>query len=293
VNDRRADDKGTRVQIALAEFNALRGEIISHSTTQAGLIALAVTAIGLVGGFVIKEDGDPRLLLILPFLVSAAGIHSAEQGRGIALMGTYIRDSLWPYLDRIHGEDGLVGEAMPSWEQTVTDFRDRKKHKGRWTHPSFLLLSGLPGTLIFFFGSAVPLVVVNFLDDANLGGLFSWDVYRVVWWLGTALLAVHAVLAASALSLGNPLWETLEGYDSSGRRIVERSTPKPVIERIGMKPRITGHARPRISREGLADWASTLSWPWPSRARKARSRSGTEGSPEDEESPPQDSADRV
>jgi hypothetical protein len=243
VNDQRTEDKGARVQIALAEFNALRSEIISHSTTQAGLIVLAVTAIGLVGGFVIKDDGDPKLLLILPFLVSAAGIHSAEQGRGIALMGTYIRDLLWPYLNRIYRADGLAGEEMPSWEQTVTDFRNRRNHTRRWTHPSFLLLSGLPGTLIFFFGSLVPLVVVNFVNDADMGKLFPPDIYRVVWWLAVVLLVAHAALALTALSLGRPLWRPLRtttrqgaGRMSSGPRGLSNKEPSR-----SRTPRATRH----------------------------------------------------
>ena len=61
--------------MAVAEFTALRNEIVARTTIQGTLITLVVTAVGVVAGFVIKDNGNVRLLLILPFVVSAAGIH--------------------------------------------------------------------------------------------------------------------------------------------------------------------------------------------------------------------------
>src|SRR4051794_13710569 len=84
--DGEATARGQGIQVALAEFNALRSELDDHASAQNSLIALVVTAIGIVAGFVIKDHGDLRLLLILPVLVAAAGIHHAEQDRSINLI---------------------------------------------------------------------------------------------------------------------------------------------------------------------------------------------------------------
>jgi hypothetical protein len=54
-----ATDRGQRVQVALAEFSALRSELQGHTSAQGSLIALVVTAIGIVAGLVIK-DGVTR-----------------------------------------------------------------------------------------------------------------------------------------------------------------------------------------------------------------------------------------
>ena len=198
----KVDPGGRALQVALAEFNALRAEIAARTTTQGSLITLVVTAIGIVAGLVVKDDGDPRLLLILPFLVAAAGIHSSEQDRAIALLGTYIRDELWPHLG------GLVDdESIPSWENVVSDFRNSGKHRKAKILWSSRLLSGVPGVLIFGFGSVVPLVVLPFVE-----GALDQAIYWVVWGLGVALTVMYAVLAPSAWLLAKPLSETLEGY---------------------------------------------------------------------------------
>ena len=198
----------------------MRSEIISRSNTQSSLITLAVTALGIVAGFVIKDSGDIRLLLILPFLMSAAGIHSAQQDRAISMMGTYIRDALWPHLTRQVEEVNAPGE-FPSWEQTASDFRQGSKHQVEQNRWSSVLLSSIPGTLIFGLGSMVPLVLVFVANHGLDKDPFEWDIYRAVWWMGVGLVAIFAMLARSAW-LRRPLWETLKGYDECGRRIGER-----------------------------------------------------------------------
>ena len=198
-----ADARKQRIDIALAEFSALRAEILAHTNVQASLIALVVTAIGIVAGFVIKDDGDPSLLLILPFLVSAAGIHSSEQGRAIALIGSYIRDELWPYLEAQLGSSDLP----PSWETLVSDLRSCSKHRRRRVFLTYVLLSGVPGFLVFGLGSLVPLIVLPVVDGLDE------TIYWWVWALGILLTLVYGVLARSAWYLGAPLSTNLRGYD--------------------------------------------------------------------------------
>jgi hypothetical protein len=217
-----ATDRGQRIQVALAEFNALRSELDTHVGTQEKLIALVVTAIGIVAGLVIREGGDPRLLLILPFLVSAAGIHYAEQTRGIALIGSYIRDALWPYVRIQLAEASTRSQPLPSWEDVVSDFRMEDRHRSGRVYRSYLLSSAVPGAMIFMLGSVVPLVVLHFVTTTNGDGraehvigsnLLDWNVYRAIWWLGVILTVVYVAIALSARSLGKPLWDILKNYD--------------------------------------------------------------------------------
>jgi hypothetical protein len=224
---RGGDIQDPRWQAALAEFNALRDEIDGRTNTQGTLITLVVTAIGIVAGFVIKDNGDIRLLLVLPFLVSAAGIHSSEQDRAIALIGSYIRDELWPYLTKQRRETNTSQAPIPSWERVVKDYRDRHKHRKQHRYWSGLMLTGVPGALIFGCGSVVPLIILQSADGA-LPGLFDIDIYRAVWWLGVALTVIYALLARSAAGLGRPLSETLIGHGRPRQPTDSTGEPDPL-----------------------------------------------------------------
>jgi hypothetical protein len=188
---------GRSVDVALAEFNALRAELLAHANVQASLIALVVTAIGIVGGLVVKEDGDPRLLLILPYLVAAAGIESSNRARTIALIGAYIRDKLWPHLEK------QTPGSLPSWEARISDFRGLSNHRKPFRiYVPYLLLAGLPSFLIYVCGSVGPLII--------LAGLETLDGLRGVWWGGAVLTAVYVVLAASVWPLNKPIEQILK-----------------------------------------------------------------------------------
>jgi hypothetical protein len=52
--------------VAIAEYNALRAEIVSYITAQAALVGLALTAVGVIVGFAVKEGADERILLAIP-----------------------------------------------------------------------------------------------------------------------------------------------------------------------------------------------------------------------------------
>jgi len=185
----------------LPRFAALRTEIVSRMNTQAALMTLVVGAVGVVTGFVIKGGegkggGDIRLLLILPFLVAAAGIYSSTQDHGIRLAGAFIRDVIWPSLS-------TATPAPPSWEHVMKDFRDRRKHKRRVLHLAYEFLAGAPGVLIFGLGSLVPLAAVGWKGD--LDGAGEWS----IWVLGLIFVVSYAAVAYSTRVLDQPLDQLL------------------------------------------------------------------------------------
>ena len=105
-------DREKAVDVAIAEFGALRAEIVSHVTAQAALVGLALTAAGVIVGFTVKEGADQRLLLAIPPLtLLVVLLHTAETFRA-ALIGRYIAVELWGDLE------GRVGK-LSSWEAKV------------------------------------------------------------------------------------------------------------------------------------------------------------------------------
>jgi hypothetical protein len=203
-----ASARARRVQVALAEFNALRGEIDAHSKTQDNLIVLVVTAIGVVAGLVIKDEGDPRLLLILPILVGAAGIRYLEQTRAIKLIGSYIREKLWLYLRAQLAEPVTSPVPMPSWEEVVSASRDPARYVDKRVYRGYQLSAGVPFAIFFVLGNIVPVLVLPFVKFHGNERVLDRPIYWGVWALGVVLAAMYVEIYRSTRALSAELTTT-------------------------------------------------------------------------------------
>ncbi len=160
------------MDIALAEFNGLRAEIVSRATAQSATLGLGLTAIGLVFGFAVKNRaGGDELLAVPPLALFLNLIYSAETFRIISI-GEYIRTELWPYLERQAGQ-------LPSWEQRVAAIRRRK------STVAMALLLDAPAFAIFVGSSVVALVAAH------------GDTKQDLWILDAGLTILAAVLPAA------------------------------------------------------------------------------------------------
>ncbi|MCA1671370.1 MAG: hypothetical protein LC799_03930 [Actinobacteria bacterium] len=138
---------GKAVDVALAEFNALRTEIVSRITTQMTTTSLGLAALGVVVGFVVQGNSNRTLLLAVPLLTLVVNLVSTAHGYYISVIGNYIREKLWPYLQ------GQVG-MLPSWEVEVAA-RSRRREA-----ITFILL-GAPTSFLFILASILSLLIVG------------------------------------------------------------------------------------------------------------------------------------
>jgi hypothetical protein len=159
------------VDVALAEFNALRAEIVSNITAQAALVGLGLTALGVIAGFVAKEGGDERLLLgIPPLAMLVALLHAAWSYRS-ASIGNYIANTLWPYLETQVGE-------LPSWE--------RKARERQLTLPRAIVKG------VFIDVPAMALFIA-----ASFFALARLDDHDYLWWLDCLMTLIAIVVPIS------------------------------------------------------------------------------------------------
>jgi hypothetical protein len=176
-------DRDRAVDVALAEFNALRSEMVSRITTQAAVVGLGLTALGIIFGVAIKDGQGPLLLAVPPVALLVVMIYMAETFR-CAVIGTYVRDKLWPFLQARAGD-----ETMPSWEVEVAS-------KGR-------PVEALAKALVIDFPAMAIFVVAS-------GAALWWAPrFAFLWWLGCLMtlasmavpaglgLIIHADFAAS------------------------------------------------------------------------------------------------
>ncbi|MET0693782.1 MAG: hypothetical protein ABWY56_07615 [Propionibacteriaceae bacterium] len=107
------------IDVALAEFAALRAEIGTAQTAQNACVGIGVTSVGVLWT-VSVQGSDPRLLLATPAIALVACILFLAEAHRMFKIGDYIRQELWPYLTRTTSYQG-------SWEHHA-----HVTH-GRWT----------------------------------------------------------------------------------------------------------------------------------------------------------------
>lgn len=88
--DNNSDDR----QAVLAEFTALRAEILQRSSILWNVFALQLAATGAVFSFALSSHSHIGFLLILPVITYALSGRYASQLLGTELIGTYIREVL-------------------------------------------------------------------------------------------------------------------------------------------------------------------------------------------------------
>jgi hypothetical protein len=173
-----SDDSEMNQTAALAEFAAMRAEIVARQGFQHTLMALNLTISGTVFGFAFTQSGRLLILLVLPYTTFMTCGRYISHDYGIEQIGQYIREGLSP---RVRGGLG--------WEEHI------KLHR---VSPGRRLFFGLDPLFIGFPGVALaalafgayPLVksLRNFsvqdglLSSAWLAGLLLVGLsFRNIW----------------------------------------------------------------------------------------------------------------
>ncbi len=101
-------------EVLLAEFNALRNEVLGIRQIQTAVFTAALTILAAVGSFALaKKNGRIEVLLVLPYVLSGLGVIELQCAVGVANVGKYIREELWSRMptDR--------SAKTPSWEHFI------------------------------------------------------------------------------------------------------------------------------------------------------------------------------
>lgn len=99
------EDKSVIMTALLAEFNAMRGEILFRATSQATLMQLNITAAGTVVVFALTEPARAFTMIIIPILSPILGILWLDHDATIMKLGHFIKVQLKPAFNRVGGFD--------------------------------------------------------------------------------------------------------------------------------------------------------------------------------------------
>jgi cation transporter-like permease len=158
------------IDVMLAEFDAMRAEKVSHITSQAAIVGLGMTALGVIAGFVAKE-GNEKLLLAVPPLVMLVVLGYAGGSNRSHAIGNYIRTELWPPLE------DRVGK-LPSWQREIAKARLKPSVIAR------AIFFDLPPSALFL--------------AASVYALHSLPEREFLWWAGAGMTAISAIVPLAA-----------------------------------------------------------------------------------------------
>lgn len=140
------ENKEVVLNVVLAEFEALRGEITDRASAAYTLLNLNITATAAVAGFVLSDKADPRLLLILPLLSPALGMLFIDHSYNITNLGNYINKRLRPLATAAAGDSRLLG-----YEEFVDKYEQNKLLRFLpLGFPLMLLFAGFPCAALVF-----------------------------------------------------------------------------------------------------------------------------------------------
>ncbi len=180
------------LEVAMAEFKALRDEINQRATYCHTLLNINVVASGTVAGLALNNSGRVLLLLILPILNPVLGLLWLDHSFAIRGMGDYVERYLRPLVNRSAGASGqLLG-----WEGHLDE------HEGDSKVLRFIPL-GAPIAVLFAGVPAASLAfTLSTLDQVHewlLWGLGAALTLAFVWMWGRLLFKPYASARSSAV----------------------------------------------------------------------------------------------
>jgi hypothetical protein len=168
---------------ALAEFQALRGEVVQRIQLQQVLLGLTITALGaLLSVALASTSSRASLLLATPFVTSALGFAYSDHSRRINMLGAYIKDHLWPDIR------SLTGGGLSSWEERFAGVVSPRKP----------FQAGLTTVYIVTLFVASPIAA-----NSYAGAALHWRLTGGEWilWAGGLATTVVYIAYASAVAL--------------------------------------------------------------------------------------------
>ena len=156
---------------ALAEFAALRAEILHRMTIRWNIFALQLTASGVIFSFALADSSRIGFLLIVPVISYALGTRSRIDQRTSERIACYIRGEL---NQRAHGVLG--------WEKFYESFRGRLP---ALLDPNVLIFTGVSVTAIVW----VTPSVWNHQSEL-IGGQWGPQIGYAMVWVVDVILAL-------------------------------------------------------------------------------------------------------
>jgi hypothetical protein len=164
--------------VRLAEFAVLRDEMGHRAGSQQALMALNLTLVATIVGFVVTKKADDELLLVVPIVSPALGIRWLDHDRYIHLAAGYIRNCLWDKFD--------VTDPSTSWESYLSE-------EGT---PKLWQVISWGSTFLLFLAVSLAALFLAFPTQADSASPGLW----ILWGFGCMLSVAYGTAFANAIA---------------------------------------------------------------------------------------------
>lgn len=143
------------LSVLLAEFNALRAEVIENFITARTILGLHFTAVGAIAALALSGDVHPRILILIPLISALLWWLHLDTRMSIGILGGYLNTVLRERAKQ------LTGSALSLfWEKGIREL------KGSMEAETFWPLRGSEGVSwgawsIYFIPSALALLLTT------------------------------------------------------------------------------------------------------------------------------------
>jgi hypothetical protein len=176
-----SDNKSIGHETLLAEFAALRAEILQRQNIQWNTFALQLTAAGVVFSFALSNPSHRGFLLILPVVTYALTGRYVSQAIGTEKAGIYIREVL-----------DVKANGQLHWEEWNKTQRIITVRTLTWVNPLFL---AFPGVAVIALAWVAPYVWTSHSTPVGERVLIV-----IVWLIGVAITALSFQLISHIVS---------------------------------------------------------------------------------------------
>jgi hypothetical protein len=161
-------------EIVLAEFNALRAEIIARQASAQSLLSIQLTAAGALFSLALSGAGRAAVLLVLPLITYMLAGRAVAHSYACLSIGTYIRTQLSPWVS------GGLG-----WEQWIRSHRSSPK-RYRGLDPQLISFPGISvlallGSLPYLASQTWSVTAMILWTAWLIGVAFAGSSARLVW----------------------------------------------------------------------------------------------------------------
>lgn len=171
--------------VALAEFTALRAEVVARLGAQNTLVGLCFTAVGLIFGLALSQEGTSiTIVLVGPPIVSGLAFFYLYNARVHVLMSIYLREDLWPILDQGDAND----QPSPSWEGFMRRYRTGEAFNSNWKRLRWMSLEPMAASTVFVLPSLFALAACDPARALDTSALL------LVAWITESLLVILVVV---------------------------------------------------------------------------------------------------
>lgn len=165
-----------KIKAILAEYNALRSEILNRQTAELRLMEFHIAVLTAIIGFAFYKE-KVWVLYLIPLESSLFGIWYLRNERSIMIIGGYIKSCIEDTVE------GLLNHKYMAWEHYLDNRSKNPPHKVYVTYDLVsVIFCGPPIIILFMISPILYFKYYSYLSLYDAGLWFFGFILLVLYW---------------------------------------------------------------------------------------------------------------